>query len=63
MLILKAKNIRSPENFGVRDIEYDLSNVKIEFLSPNLTSVIQPMGACIIKAFKYHYKKFLIKFS
>ena len=33
-----------------------------DFFSPNLTSVIQPMDAGIIYAFKAKYKKFLAKF-
>ena len=42
--------------------ELDLSNIKVIFLTPNLTSVLQPMDAGIIKSFKSHYKKILCRF-
>ena len=45
---------------GHADIE--LTNLKIAFLSPNLTSVIQSMDARIIRSFKAKYKKLLAKY-
>jgi len=36
---------------------YSKSNIKVEFLYPNLTSAIQPMDAGIIHAFKSKYRK------
>ncbi|KAG8993163.1 hypothetical protein FRB90_000772, partial [Tulasnella sp. 427] len=38
-----------------------LTNVTVEFLSPNLTSRIQPNDGGIIKAFKAHYKSLFCK--
>ncbi|KNE95919.1 hypothetical protein PSTG_10718 [Puccinia striiformis f. sp. tritici PST-78] len=37
--------------------EGGLSNIWLEFFSPNLTAHIQPMDARIIRAFKSHYKQ------
>lgn len=37
-----------------------LKNIKIEFLPPNSTSVIQPMDQGVIRSFKSHYRKQLI---
>lgn len=34
----------------------DYSNLRIEFLAPNLTAWIQPMDAGIIRCFKAHYR-------
>lgn len=39
----------------------DLSNVKLEFLPPNTTSMIQPLDQGIIKNFKLFYRKLLLK--
>lgn len=38
-----------------------LEAVKIIFLPPNTTSVIQPMDQGIIKAFKFHYRKLVLQ--
>lgn len=35
----------------------EIANVRVEFFSPNMTSVIQPMDAGIIRCFKAHYKR------
>ena len=40
-----------------------LTNVKVYFLPPNTTSVIQPMDQGIIAAFKCYYRKLIISFS
>ncbi|CAG8708602.1 14758_t:CDS:2, partial [Cetraspora pellucida] len=37
-----------------------LQNIKLEFLLPNTTSVIQPCDASIIKNFKVNYRKLLV---
>ena len=37
-----------------------LTNVKVFFLPPNTTSVIQPMDQGIIAAFKCHYRKLVV---
>ena len=42
-----------------RDIQ--LSNVRIEFLPPNTTSVVQPMDQGIIRCLKAHYRKLLLR--
>ena len=39
-----------------------LTNVKAHFLPPNCTSVIQPLDQGIIHAFKYIYRKLIVKF-
>jgi hypothetical protein len=39
-----------------------LTNVKVHFLPPNCTSVIQPLDQGIIHAFKNIYKKLIFKF-
>ncbi|KAL3692835.1 hypothetical protein R1sor_006486 [Riccia sorocarpa] len=41
-------------------IREQIKIIKIEFLPPNVTSVYQPMDAGIIRAFKAHYRKYLI---
>lgn len=38
-----------------------LTNVRVEFLPPNMTSRIQPMDGGIIRAFKAHYKRLFCK--
>ncbi|KAL3693992.1 hypothetical protein R1sor_007643 [Riccia sorocarpa] len=38
-----------------------ISIIRIEFLPPNVTAVFQPMDAGIIRAFKAHYRRLLIR--
>ncbi|KNE89028.1 hypothetical protein PSTG_17517, partial [Puccinia striiformis f. sp. tritici PST-78] len=40
-----------------------LTNLKVEFLPPNLTSVLQPCDAGIIRAFKAYYRKQFLEFA
>jgi hypothetical protein len=37
-----------------------LSNVRVEFLFPNMTSVVQPMDQGVIKVLKHHFWKWLV---
>jgi hypothetical protein len=52
------------DNFSGHSLpEGGLSNICLEFFSPNLTAHVQPMDAGIIKAFKSHYKQRFISKS
>ena len=44
---------------SVNDLQ--LRYIRVEFLSPNTTSEIQPMDAGVIRNFKVHYKRHLMK--
>jgi len=44
------------DNFKGHYTSYEPSNIKIEFLEPNMTSHIQPLDAGIIRSFKAHYR-------
>jgi hypothetical protein len=46
------------DNFSGHTIpEGGVSNIRVEFFSPNLTSHVQPLDAGIIKCFKSYYRK------
>ncbi|EUC58281.1 tigger transposable element-derived protein, partial [Rhizoctonia solani AG-3 Rhs1AP] len=41
----------------------DYSNLRIEFLAPNLTAYIQPLDAGVIASFKAHYRREFMKLA
>jgi hypothetical protein len=47
----------SVDNFSGHYIDYEPTNVEIDFFEPNLTFFIQPLDAGIICCFKAHYRK------
>ena len=56
-IILLVDNAPSHSVHGL-----DLHYVRVEFLPPNTTSEIQPMDTGIIRNFKVHYKRHLMKY-
>ena len=55
LLLLDNVSSHSP------DIKESFSNIKVVFLPKNTTSRLQPLDAGIIKNFKVHYRRLLIK--
>jgi hypothetical protein len=49
--------VLSIDNFSGHYVDYELTNVEIDFFKPNLTSFIQPLDAEMIHCFKAHYHK------
>ena len=60
MLGQKRKIALILDNFSGHP-QVGLSNVKVFFLPPNTTSIVQPMDASIIKNLKFHYRRLLMK--
>ena len=60
MLGLSRKIALILDNFSGHP-QVALSNVKLFFLPPNTTSIVQPMDAGIIKNLKFHYRQLLVK--
>ncbi|KAI5151993.1 hypothetical protein ENBRE01_2487 [Enteropsectra breve] len=42
------------------DINSSLTNIKLVFFPPNVTSILQPLDQGVIRNFKHHYRKLLI---
>ena len=60
---LKAQNqhvLLWVDNFSGHTLPASITNIRMEFFSPNLTSHIQPMDAGIIWCFKAHYQKLFV---
>ena len=63
---LKAQNqhvLLWVDNFSGHTLPASITNICMEFFSPNLTSHIQPMDAGIIRCFKAHYRKLFVACS
>ena len=48
------------DNCAAHNLNRNYSNIEVQFLPPNTTSVLQPMDQGIIKSFKTHYKSHLL---
>lgn len=58
-LEMRAKNrhiLLLIDNFSGHYINYEPRNIRLEYFEPNLTSVLQPLDAGIIKTFKTKYR-------
>ena len=63
---LKAQNqhvLLWVDNFSGHTLPASITNIHMEFYSPNLTSHVQPMDAGIIQCFKAHYQKLFVTHS
>lgn len=49
------------DNAASHPREVELENIKIIWLPPNTTSVCQPLDQGVIRAFKFHYRSFIVK--
>ena len=56
-ILLLLDNVSSQDP----DLKQKFSNIKIVFLPKNMTSRLQPLDAGIIKSFKVHYRRLLLK--
>jgi hypothetical protein len=56
-VLLLCDNASSHKNFD----RTRLTNVQVEFLAPRLTAYIQPLDAGVIRCFKAHYHRGLLK--
>ncbi|CAF2055852.1 unnamed protein product [Rotaria magnacalcarata] len=49
------------DNALVHPLDIQLENIKLKYFPPNTTAIIQPLDQGIIKAFKTHYRRYLVK--
>jgi hypothetical protein len=49
------------DNAPVHPPDIELENIKLKFFPPNTTAKIQPLDQGIIRAFKAHYRRYLVK--
>lgn len=57
---LRAQNrkiILTIDNFAGHMIDYQPTNILVQFFSPNLTAYVQPLDAGVIRCFKAHYRR------
>lgn len=45
------------DNFSGHFINYEPTNIQLEYFEPNMTSFVQPLDAGIIRCFKAHYRR------
>jgi hypothetical protein len=56
-VLLLCDNASSHKKFD----QAQLSNVRVEFLAPNLTAFVQPLDSGIIRCFKAHYCRHFLR--
>ena len=56
MRLQSRKIVLFIDNFSGHNIEYNPTNIKLEFFAPNMTPFVQPLDAGIIRCFKAHYR-------
>jgi hypothetical protein len=49
------------DNAPVHPTDIQLENIKLNFFPPNTTAKIQPLDQGVIRAFKAHYRRYLVK--
>lgn len=49
------------DNAPVHPVDVELEHIKLKFFPPNTTSKIQPLDQGIIRSFKAHYRRYLVK--
>jgi hypothetical protein len=54
----RVRGVTPEEEHGLK--LFNLSNIKVVFLHPNVTSKAQPLDQGIIAAYKAHFQRFLV---